>query len=368
MLKNKKPRKRPVKRSRTSKPAVRAVSSKKKIAKKRRRLMLPIHKRLALHPINLLFLVCVGVFIVAWTWHAMADTYTVTAEVLAPALTEGAQITEPSDGASFTSQPIEVTGSCPASSYVELTNNGSSSGTSWCVSGTFQIQTGLYVGANVLNAQDYNITNNPGPTSSNITLSYTPPASATGLTLPTSESSSGSGKSASNKLVTSSETPILLSTNFSFQTFVTGQPYTGIINVQGGSLPYQLEISWGDGSSQSLTVNSAQSLTLSHTYYRHGYYPINITATDSKGEKQYLQIAVFIRVPGATSFLATPTFKQPPPSLFSRFYNSMKGWLILIWPSYLVIVLLVFSFWLGEKEAYRKITYHFRRNRRHRLA
>jgi hypothetical protein len=330
--------------------------------------MLPIHKRIALHPINLLFLLCLGVLMVAWTWHAVADTYTVSAEVLAPSLTQGAQITEPSDGDNFTSQPIEVVGTCPASSYVELTRNGASSGIGWCTSGTFQIQTGLYVGANILNAQDYNITNNPGPTTANITVSYTPPASATSLTLPSSQSTSSSGSSSSNKLVKSTETPILLSTNFSFQTFAEGQPFSTIINIQGGSPPYQLQISWGDGSTESLTVNVDSDLVLSHTYNQHGYYPIEITATDSKGAKQYLQTGAFIRIPGATSFLA-PTIKQPPPpSLLSRIFSSIKGWLILIWPSYLVVVLLVFSFWLGEKEAYRKIVYRFRRNQRHRMA
>src|ERR1700744_1757637 len=55
-----------------------------------------------LQPITLVVLLATGVLMVGWTYHAMAETLTVTATVPAPALTEPATITFPADGSIFT--------------------------------------------------------------------------------------------------------------------------------------------------------------------------------------------------------------------------------------------------------------------------
>lgn len=350
-------RKNPVQQS------VNILRTRKIIAKKRRRALMPFHKRVTLHPVNLLFLLCTGVLLVAWTLHAIAVSYTVTASVLAPELPSGAQITSPSDGQTFTSLPVIITGTCPPNSYVILTDNGQESGVSWCTNNTFEIQTGLYAGLNTLNSQDYNITDNPGPTTPNITLTYNPPANQTQSNTSSSSSrqKSGSGSSNSNGTVSSTVTPLIITTNFTFQAVATNQTFSTSLNVDGGVPPYQLSIDWGDGTSQTITLSNDPSFTINHIYHSHGYYPITTKVVDSIGNKQYLQTAAFIKLPGAASFLTSPATPKPPQiSLFSRFLRSTKGWLLVIWPSYLVVLLMVFCFWLGEKEQYKNFIYHFK--------
>jgi hypothetical protein len=58
----------------------------------------PWHVHIALHPMSVLALLCVGVLLVSFTLNALADSYQVTAVVPAPPLTEPAIITSPVDG------------------------------------------------------------------------------------------------------------------------------------------------------------------------------------------------------------------------------------------------------------------------------
>jgi len=116
-----------------------------------------------------------------WTYRAIAANYTVTALVPAPALTEGAVVTHPNDGDTFTNGSITVTGTCPSDSYVTLSRNNVFSGVAWCMSAhAFTITTDLFSGENVLQAQDYNVTDSPGPTTPAVTVTYKPIVKPTG--------------------------------------------------------------------------------------------------------------------------------------------------------------------------------------------
>jgi hypothetical protein len=158
------------------KTPARVVAARKAIRSKR-----PIHKRIALQPITVLLLLCVGVLLCALTIRALAaDTVTTTAVVPAPPLTQPADITNPTDGYQTTTQAITVSGTCPNNSYVNLSDNNIFTGTDTCASGTFQISLDLLSGSNQLQVQDYNITNTAGPASSPIVVIYTPPTPPSG--------------------------------------------------------------------------------------------------------------------------------------------------------------------------------------------
>src|SRR5688572_10659070 len=136
----------------------------------------PFHKRVALHPVNILLFLCVGVVLTISTLQANAETIEVTATVPAPLPTAPAIITSPKDQDRLTTSSIQVLGTCPAdSAYVTLHRNGVFSGVGQCESGGFQIQTTLTIGANELWARVYNFTNNEGPVSAPITVYYDPP-------------------------------------------------------------------------------------------------------------------------------------------------------------------------------------------------
>jgi hypothetical protein len=105
------------------------------------------------------------------------------------------------------------------------------------------------------------------------------------------------------------------------------------------------------------------TFAISHVYKEHGYFPVTVAAVDNNGTEQYLQVAAFIRLPAATSFLTGPNVKAAKPNIISRLATNSKGWLLVIWPSYFIVILMVFCFWLGEKEIYLKLTNRFRKEK-----
>lgn len=155
-------------------PKARVRSSAKKVPAKRRvsRKPRPLHKRLALHPVSVLFLLCLGVLLWGITFHSSADSYTVNAIVPAPVPPTPAVITSPVDQTHFTTTPVAVKGTCPENTYVNLSRNGVFSGSAICGPGqtTFEIDTDLSLGSNVLLPQVYNVTDQPGPASTPITV------------------------------------------------------------------------------------------------------------------------------------------------------------------------------------------------------
>lgn len=119
-----------------------------------------------------------------------AQSYDVTARVDSPLPTSPATITSPADQQHFNTSPITVTGTCDDGTYVALFRNGAFAGTASCTGGFFTLQLALTPGSNVLQAKNYNNTDNEGPASPPITVYYdiplpepTPPRSGTSLGL-----------------------------------------------------------------------------------------------------------------------------------------------------------------------------------------
>jgi hypothetical protein len=303
----------------------------KKQIKQRRQL----HQRFLLHPITAFGLLCLGVFIVGMTIKVTASSYQVAARVPAAPLTEGAVISSPADGATVTAVPITVIGTCPADSYVKLIRNGVFSGVAWCDNGGFSIQSDLSVGENSLVAQDYNITDDAGPASGGILITYTLPV--VGRTGGTTGSNIPNGSTA-NSL------PLLIAADFSFHAFDLGSKFSWPLQISGGKPPYSVTVDWGDGRTD--VMKSSQKLVLSHRYESTGYYPVVVTVRDSSGGSSTLQIAALIRARGAAGF----TNKQGTPISSIGLITRIQQWLWLIWPTYTVTILMAVSFWLGERQ------------------
>ena len=305
----------------------------------------PIHKQILLHPATAMMLLVAGVLIAGWTFRVAAVTYDVHAKVPAPPLTEGAFITNPADGAHFTSSPITVSGSCPNDSYVTLIRNGSFSGTAWCNANIFSIDTSLTPGSDSLQAQDYNITDDPGPVTPSVHVTYTPPTPA-----PTPPGSSGGQTPAGTS--GSGTTPVLsLDSNYHFYGYSIRSLIQWKLHVSGGTAPYKISVLWGDHNIASSTTYG-RAFTIEHTYTTAGFYPIKIYATDAAGKDAMLQVFAVVRQLGATGALrlssGTPGWWQ---ELLSVLSNGSNRWLLVAWPTYATILLMTVSYWLGERQA-----------------
>lgn len=323
----------------------------------------PIHKKILLHPVSVFFLMCASVFVIGLTYKALADSYVVTGKVPAPPLTQGAQITQPSDGATYSFSQVGLTGTCEYKSYINLYRNGLFVGVAYCLpDSSFGFVVELLEGANTFLAQAYNITDDIGPVTPTVTLTYNRPIPPP----PSLPATSGSGTSTGQSSVGSSApggavVPLLLSSDFKYKTFVSGYEYSWEINVAGGTPPYKVDVDWGDSQKTSYNDVNGPTIGISHRYKKPGYYPVKVTVTDKSGQKRFIQLAALIRKNGSPDIiqkegLATgSTTKDGSGGLGGLFdltasLTNAKEWLWLAAPSVGLVSLMAVSFWLGERQ------------------
>ena len=308
-----------------------------------------------------MILLCTGVFIIGWTYQVIADSFTVSAVVPAAPLEQGAMITYPADGATLTQTPITVSGLCPHDSYVKLYDNGLFSGVAICTTaGTFQIETDLFNGKNTLLAEDFNITNQQGPVTPSITVTYQPVVSR-----PAGPQTSGSTHT-NQAIVSPAVPPLLLVSDFHYQTFIVGSGFSWAIGIQGGTPPYAVTVQWGDGQTSTATYKKPTVFQITHKYGKQGYYTVKIYATDAGGDHRLLQLAALVKLPGAVGIVSAGGAASATPTQQSRlqtFLYGSGGWLWLAWPSFIIVLLMILSFWLGEREEYQEILKKQRRLR-----
>jgi hypothetical protein len=273
-------------------------------------------------------LLCLGLVMVAAATQADAATttgggaYAVTGVVAGPKPTLPATITSPSNGQVFQTNPLQVTGTCPSNSLVKVFSNGVLVGSAICGSDRhFTLQIQLLVGQNQLTALPYNTNDEAGPASAPVTVTLNAPPGGPGF---------------STELV-------LQSINY-YRGSIPGQEVTWPITIVGGVAPYAVNFDWGDGTSDLVTRTTAGPFTLSHTYKKAGgylgSYPLIIRATDAAGHTGYLQLTTIVN--DATG--ANSTGKVTTKTAIS---------FVLIWPIWVVLILMVISFWLGERREKR---------------
>jgi hypothetical protein len=149
---------------------------------------------------------------------------------------------------------------------------------------------------------------------------------------------------------------LVLKSNFSYKGFYTGDPVSYQLSIEGGSAPYAVAVDWGDGQTSLVSRSSAGDFEITHTYASasdyHGSYPIKLSATDARGQQTNLQIMTIINVrPSGIASQST--------LLSGGEKTTLQQVLRYIWPTYGITVLMVTSFWLGE----RNVMGHLRRRR-----
>jgi hypothetical protein len=302
----------------------------------------------------MMILLCVGVFLAGWTHFATADnggTYTVTATVLGSPPPQAATIDVPTDGAVFSEQPITVSGRCPVNTYETLYRNGAFSGVALCDStGHYSLQTGLFPGVNLLQVRDYNFADVPGPLSNSVNVTYQPP----------------SGIPPNNTRTPLAE-PLIFKTTYSYQGYYTGQSTSWELDLEGGTAPYSVTVDWGDGNHGLISRSAAGVFGLSHTYkqaggYR-GSYVVTFSASDAQGQQTFLQLMTIVNNPPASA--GTTTHHYPSSgSIISSAPQELQEIFRYVWPLYLIILLMLTSFWLGERREYHHLRPQLKKNNR----
>lgn len=222
-----------------------------------------------------------GISIRASSHNPKSGSITLSGTVPAPPPTIPAVITSPSNGATFTSTPIIVSGTCPANLLVKITRNSTLAGSTFCTSsGTFSIQIELVGGENILRARAYDALDQPSPESDPVTVYLNPPPTPPQLTI---------------------------TSDTAFQEVSPGQLVTWAVQISGGSPPYTINWDWGDGTVEILALSAAGTVSASHTYSTPGRYNVIVRVTDSAANSAQLQLVVTVRGP------VPPATTSPPP-------------------------------------------------------
>jgi hypothetical protein len=337
-------------------------------------------RRTTSYPTLAMIVLCVGVFLISWTRTVTANqgSYTVNASVPGPPPSVPATIDAPDDGSQFTSAPITLSGTCPLNTYVGLTRNSFSSGVALCdASGNYQLTTDLFKGTNQLIVYDYSFTDAQGPASNMVTVYYTPPTppNPPPNSGGTTGSASGSGKTSKaskstlyNPLSPAAANlpePLLLKSNFTFMGYYVGQPAAWQLEVEGGTAPYAVDAEWGDGHQQLYSQPQAGTISLQHVYAKtggyHGSYVVKITATDAAGNQTFLQLMAIVSPKPKTLPATGGTTTGNGVNLLGGInFGHVVG---LAWSGYGVVLLMLISFWLGERRELRYVYLHAKRPR-----
>jgi hypothetical protein len=244
-----------------------------------------------------------------------------------PRPTQPAIITKPTTGQSFETNPVDVEGTCGAGNLIKVFKNGILAGSVICQSnGRFSLKIDLVVGKNDLTALPYNTLDQEGPAGNTVTVTLNVPPGGFGF---------------STEL-------ILQSVNY-YRGIKPGEEVTWPIEIVGGQAPYAVSIDWGDGTTDLLTRLAPGPFTVKHVYKypSKGYmgaYPLIIRATDSAGHSAYLQLTTIVNDPAGKNGAGGSGDGSG-----SGDGDGTLNKLLVIWPLWIVLLLMVISFWLGER-------------------
>jgi len=117
-------------------------------------------------------------------------------------------------------------------------------------------------------------------------------------------------------------------------------------------MPYKVVIDWGDGRTSNRDREESDPFTISHSYKDPGTYKPTIRVIDNNGTSDSTAVLQLLAIVKPSN--GAPIVNATTPA------SGITNYMWLLWPTYLAIVLMVLSFWLGELEVARKL-----RSRRH---
>lgn len=249
--------------------------------------------------------------------------------------TQAATITFPTNGTTFTDSQIDVIGVCPQGLLVKLFKNEVFAGSAQCDSGSFTITVDLFSGDNELIARVFDELDQEGPESNKPVVRFDDAAG-----------------------VDSALDRVTLTTNFAKRGANPGSTLRWPITITGGTGPYALSVGWGDGSEDLYTIETAGEFNIEHIYDTPGTYRIVIKVTDSNGTTSFLQLvgvangAIQDDGTGGSSVTGLTGNDDGSASIQSA---ASPGFRFVVWPLYVMIFLIISTFWLGRRYEIKKL-------------
>jgi hypothetical protein len=159
-------------------------------------------------------------------------------------------------------------------------------------------------------------------------------------------------QSVPNLLAPAPSNPPVIVTGYTYRAYRPGEAFSWDVSLRQGQPPYKLQVDWGDNSRSTYAVDSHLPVTVSHTFPTKttaDEYVIILNATDAKGAAApAVQLSAVVK--GTDPVGGAVTGSGPVSGLL----NAIRDHLWIVWPTYIVVVLMVLSYWLGEREVYQR--------------
>ncbi|MEX0668307.1 MAG: PKD domain-containing protein [Candidatus Saccharimonadales bacterium] len=219
----------------------------------------------------------------------------------------------PIEGQEFSSVPITISGTCDPGLIVEVYKNDVFGGSTECLdNATYELESDLFYGNNELITRVRDLLGQPGPDSNPVNVTYQPldPSVTTGQQL-------------------------LLTSDVTYKGALPSEEISFPLAISGGSGPYAVSVTWGDGESDVLNLSDTGNFQISHNYTIPGVYKVTIRAVDSVESAAFLQI---------TSVISGQSTDTEPISAQTRVVTE-----VVRWPLYVMLFLIAGGFWMGMR-------------------
>lgn len=235
--------------------------------------------------------------------------------------TTAPHITHPGSGQELSTLPVDVGGSCPSGFIVKLFSNDILIGAGQCSNGSFTLPTDLFFGRNTVVARAYNNQGQGGLGSDAVGATFAPTAGpAPGPFQQFTASSAPANQ-------------LFLKADVFFRGGTPGSEQTWPLEIAGGTAPYAVSISWGDGKTDVYSRAAAGRFDVKHAYGGSAQTVNNVVikASDASGNNAYLQL-----------------ISVPPVSGAAKTISGAAGSLAIAWPLLGAAVAAVIAFFIGE--------------------
>jgi len=248
-----------------------------------------------------LVLLVMGVALVSMQSVAHASFMDLSAKISGPIPTVAAVITSPTDGTKTSNSNLAVKGTCQDMSpptiiiiYIDDNNAGS---TVCQAGGTFYINVTLAAGTHTLIAKTSNSTDDLGPDSSPIHVTYKPKAP------PSSSSNANTGSTTGSSGNCTPKDVVRINSTTNYLEYGRLLAANWEFSISGGCAPYRVTIDWGDGLTDTITVRDNELLTARHGYAElKPYYQVSLSVISAdKQTAKFSTVAVTPYIPPVTA-------------------------------------------------------------------
>lgn len=188
-------------------------------------------------------------------------------------------IDQPLPNRVFTEKQITVEGTCIEGLIVKIFRNNVFGGSALCqTDATYTLTIDLFEDKNDLVARQYDLLEQASPDSSVVTVFYNPPQNI----------------STENPEQSTAKFRLVIDYNYNFQGVFVGEPFHLPIHFIGGTGPYAVSVTWGDGNSDVFSREDTAQFHADHTYESAGAKTVEIRISDASGDEAYLQFVLIV--------------------------------------------------------------------------